>query len=105
MKDIEIEFTEEQANPEDLYKLTIHLKSGRSMYLVNQLGEFVELVPQLMGDSEYDGGDGTVEIRGVRIKPIPSSGMICVKPWSVAAIELNEFSIKEIDLNAVKGLS
>ena len=40
MKDIEIEFTEEQANPEDLYKLTIHLKSGRSMYLVNQLGEF-----------------------------------------------------------------
>lgn len=70
------------------YQLSVYLKNGECLWIVNRLDALVEVSDQLMSDTEYDGGDGTVEIRGIKLMPEPAQALLLVKPWSVAAVEM-----------------
>ena len=72
------------------WQLTIHMKTGDSLWIVNRMDALVEIADRLMSDSEFDGGDGVVEIRGVKLTPHPIQTIMHVKPWMVAATEMIE---------------
>jgi hypothetical protein len=76
-----------EGSPEP-YQLSVYLKNGECLWIVNRLDALVEVSDLLMGDTEYDGGDGTVEIRGIKLMPEPTQSILLIKPWSVAAVEM-----------------
>ena len=79
---------ESGAGSTEPYQLSVYLKNGECLWIVNRLDALVEISDQLMSDTEYDGGDGTVEIRGIKLMPEPAQALLLVKPWSVAAVEM-----------------
>ena len=94
---------------EEPFQLTIYLKTGEALWIVNKHNNLIDVADRLMGESEYDGGDCTVDIRGVKLMPNPVPTVLFVKPWAVAAVELTPASLercKEMAARAKKlGLS
>lgn len=78
------------------FQLTIYLKTGETLWIINRYGCLVEIANQLMGESEYDGGDDTVDIHGVKLMPHPVPTVLFVKPWAVAAVELNPVTMDSV---------
>ena len=72
------------------WQLTVHLKTGETMWIVNRLDALIEIAEQLMAESEYDGGDNIVEVRGVKLMPHLVQTIMHIKPWMVAATEMSE---------------
>lgn len=72
-----------------LIEMTVFLKSGDAITLVNHEPELREACEMLMPlDSEYDGGDVAIEINGIRLFPDPSPITLMVQPWNVSAVTL-----------------
>ena len=87
------------------FQLSVYLKNGECLWVVNRLDALVEISDQLMGDTEYDGGDGTVEIHGIKLLPQPLQTILLIKPWSVAAVEMSPVTMdrcKEMTQRAIK---
>ncbi len=77
------------------FQLTIYLKnSDDPLWICNRQDSIVEIADQLMGDSEYDGGDGTVSIVGVKLDPHPVPITLLIKPWAVAAVEFHPITLQ-----------
>ena len=79
---------------EQPHQLTIYLKTGETIWIVNRYDFLIEVVDQLMGESEYDGGDNTVEVRGIKMMPHPVPTTFFIKPWACAAVELNPVTLE-----------
>jgi hypothetical protein len=84
------------------YQLDIYMKNGENLWIVNRLDALVEITDQLMCDNEYDGGDNTVEIRGVKLLPNVVQTMLFIKPWAVAAVEMSPVTMERCREMAAK---
>ena len=84
------------------YQLTIYLKTGDTLWIVNRHDKLIEVANMLMSDNEYDGGDNTIEVSGVKFVPHLVATTVFVKPWAVAAIEMNP--VKNDLVKQTKGL-
>jgi len=84
------------------YQLTIYLKTGDTLWIINRHDKLIDVSNELMGDNEYDGGDNTVDITGVKFVPHLTPTTVFVKPWAVAALEMNP--VKEEFIKQTKGL-
>jgi len=84
------------------YQLTIYLKTGDTLWVINRHDKLIDVADMLMGDNEYDGGDNTVDIDGVKFVPYLVPTTVFVKPWAVAALEMNP--VKKEFLKQTKGL-
>jgi len=78
------------------HQLTIYLKTGETLWIVNRYDLLIEVADQLMGESEFDGGDNTVEVRGIKMMPHPIPTTFFIKPWAVAAVELNPVTMDSV---------
>ena len=78
---------------DSLYEMTIFLKNGETLLVVNHLENLKEVAEDLVcADGEYDGGMNPVEIRGVRLVPDPGAVVLLIQPWNVAAVQLVELT-------------
>ncbi len=78
---------------DNLHEMTIYLKNGEGLTVVNYLDELRDVAEDLVcTDGEYDGGMHPVEIRGVRLRPSPCTVVLLVQPWNVAAVSLVELT-------------
>lgn len=84
------------------YQLTIYLKTGDTLWVINRHDKIIDIANTLMSDNEYDGGDATVDISGVKFVPYMIPTTVFVKPWAVAALEMSP--VKEEFLKQAKGL-
>lgn len=76
-----------------MHEMTIFLKTGDALTVVNYLDELRDIAEELVcSDCEYDGGSNPVEIRGVRLRPSPSTVVLLIQPWNVAAVQLVEMT-------------
>ena len=84
-----------------LIEMTVFLKSGDGITVVNHEDQIREAAEMLLPpDSEYDGGDFAVEIRGIRLFPVPAPIVVMVQPWNVSAVTL-----VEVTGSAIKSLA
>ena len=92
------EFTENEASPEDVYQIRIHMKNGSVLWVLNQIQHLVGLVDDLMGDPHPmdTDSDGIVEVKGIKLLPDPCSVIIHVQSWNVAAVELVELNAEAV---------
>ena len=78
---------------ERLHQMSIFLKNGECLTIVNYMDELRDIADELVcTDNEYDGGMHPVEIRGVRLQPSPCTVVLLIQPWNVAAVELVELT-------------
>jgi len=78
---------------ERLHEMTIFLKNGESLTVVNYIEELRDIAEELVcTDCEFDGGMHPVEIRGVRLQPSPCTVVLLIQPWNVAAVQLVELT-------------
>ena len=90
-----------QSDDISLIEMTVFLKCGEGITVINYEGDIRESAEMLMSsDSEYDGGDFSVEIRGIRLFPDPAPIALLVQPWNVAAVTL-----VEVTGSAIKSLA
>ena len=81
----------------ELFEMTIFLKNGHTIQMVNRKDDIELWTDALMGsDSEFDDGNVVIELEGIRMDPTPRAVTALVQPWNVAAVEFLKVSRERV---------
>lgn len=90
-------YEEETGEITELYELTVYLKNGHTIQMVNRKDDIEIWTEALMGaDSEFDDGNVVIELEGIRMDPTPRAVTALVQPWNVAAVEFLKVSTDRV---------